>query len=40
MVDAGHVPKGTPVWDNIQTTLMLARGATEQTTIYLRQRGR
>jgi len=29
LVDEGHVPEGTPVWDGIQTTLMLGRGATD-----------
>jgi len=36
LVDAGHVPEGTPVWDGIQTPLMLGKGATGQTTIYVR----
>jgi len=40
LVDGGHVPEGTPVWDGIQTALMLGKGATNQTTVYVRHRRR
>ncbi|XP_068501102.1 protein MAIN-LIKE 1-like [Phaseolus vulgaris] len=40
LLDHGDVVEGSPVWEGIQATIMLARGATDERVVYVRRHAR
>ncbi|XP_068485233.1 protein MAIN-LIKE 1-like [Phaseolus vulgaris] len=38
IIDDGHLTEDSPAWEGTQTTLMLARSATEDMSVYVRRR--